>query len=122
MTTLFASAANKAERDRKREREKELAGKPQENVLERIIRERRAEEIAKAEKAEAWANEIIYALDATGDLCSVLGCPVETIRFENGIIWIRRPGEAIRMQFGEIRDRYDLRAACKKMLCSVCKC
>lgn len=67
-------------------------------------------------------DDITYALDATGDLCSILGSPVETVRFDGDIIWIRRPGEAIRLPVGEIRDGYDLRTACKTMFCAVCKC
>ncbi len=121
MLTLFEAAANMAERKRERER-REALDEHTENLLEKMMNERRAEQEAAQEKAEAWDREITYALDKTGDLCTLLGAMVEAVRFENGIIWIRRPGEAIRLQVGEIRDAADLRAACKKMLGSVCKC
>ena len=121
MLTLFEAAANMAERKRERER-REALGEHTENLLEKIMNERRAEQEAAQEKAEAWDREITYALDKTGDLCSILGSPVETVRFDGDIIWIRRPGEAIRLPIGQIRDEYDLRAACKTMFCAVCKC
>ncbi len=118
----------KAEWKRERERKEALGEHTLEKIMEKIMNERRAKQEAAQEKmeawekAEAWDREITYALDKTGDLCTLLGAMVEAVRFENGIIWIRRPGEAIQLQVGEIRDAADLRAACKKMLGSVCKC
>lgn len=116
MSDLFAAAAAKAQRERERDKMK-----MQGNALERLIEERRAEKEAQAQKEERWRDLIEFALDKTAELCGILGAPVDSVRYEDGIVWIRREKEAIRLPDVTIRDEADLRRACIKIIGSVCK-
>lgn len=116
MSDLFAAAAAKAQRERERDKMK-----MQGNALERLIEERRAEKIRQAQEAERWQDLIVFAFDKTAELCGILGAPVESVRYEDGIVWIRREKEAIKLPDVTIRDEADLRRACIKIIGSVCK-
>lgn len=117
MSDLFAAAAARAERERKKEQKK-----PDGNALERLIAELRAEKEASKRRAELWADCISFAINRTEELCCALGSPVLGARYDGTFIWIERKGEAIRLPVGAIRDNADLAAACVKMIGSVCRC
>lgn len=116
MSDLFAVAAARAERERKKEQKK-----PEGNALERLIEERRAEKEAYEKRAALWQGCINFAINRTEELCYALGSPVLDARYDGTFIWIERKGEAIRLPVGAIRDNADLAAACMKMIGSVCK-
>lgn len=118
MIDLFEAAAAKAQRERG---EKEQQYSMEDNALVRLLKAEREEKIRKAQEEENWQDLIIFALDKTAELCGILGAPVESVRYEDGIVWIRREKEAIRLPNVTIRDEADLRRACIKIIGSVCK-
>lgn len=118
MSDLFEAAARRAQKERS---EKEQQYSMEDNALIRLLKEKREEQIRKAQEAERWQDLIVFAFDKTAELCGVLGAPVESVRYKDGIVWIRREKEAIRLPDVTIRDEADLRRACIKIIGSVCK-
>ena len=118
MTDLFEAAARRAQKERSK---KEQQYSMEDNALMRLIKEKREEQIRKAQEAMRWQDLIVFAFDKTAELCGILGAPVESVRYEDGIVWIRREKEAIRLEDMQIRDEADLRKACIVIIGSVCK-
>lgn len=118
MTDLFEAAARRAQKGRG---EKEQQYSMEDNALIRLLKAEREEKIRQAQEAERWQDLIVFAFDKTAELCGILGAPVDSVRYEDGIVWIRREKEAIRLPDVTIRDEADLRRACIKIIGSVCK-
>lgn len=117
MTDLFEAAARRAQRDRGEKGQYSM----EDNALIRLLKAEREEKIRQAQEAERWQDLIVFAFDKTAELCGILGAPVDSVRYEDGIVWIRREKEAIRLPDVPIRDEADLRRACIKIIGSVCK-
>ena len=118
MTDLFDLAARRAQKGRGEEGKQYSM---EDNALIRLLKAEREEKIRQAQEAERWQDLIVFAFDKTAELCGILGTPVESVRYEDGIVWIRREKEAIRLPDVTIRDEADLRRACIKIIGSVCK-
>lgn len=120
MTDIFGAAAARAQQKRAAEKQNGQITL-ENNALVQLLQERREARAAEEAKAQAWMDRITAALDQTAALCGALGAETESVRYDSGILWIRRRGESIRLPVGYIRNQEDLRTACAKMLGAVCK-
>lgn len=120
MSDIFGAAAARAQQKRAAEQKRENITL-ENNALVRLMEERREARESEERKACAWMDRITAALDQTAALCGALGAETESVRYDSGILWIRRRGESIRLPVGYIRNQEDLRVACAKMLGAVCK-
>lgn len=108
MSDLFEAAAARAQQ--KRADEKQVCTL-EDNLLIRIMNERKAAREAEEAKAAAWEAQIRAAFDEVITLANSLGRKVKEITWNGEVAFVVREGESVRLYIGKIRDLRALQIA-----------